>query len=96
MSETNNDSFKAEMIAEIKRIQTELNELKEIKKNIVKKPVRKSAAKKKGVRRKPARKSAAKKKVVKRKPARKSAAKKKVVKRKPSRKTVKRKTTRRK
>jgi hypothetical protein len=45
MSETNNDSFKAEMIAEIKRIQTELNELKEIKKNIVKKPARKSAAK---------------------------------------------------
>ena len=81
MSETNNDSFKAKMIVEIKRIQTELNELKEIKKNIVKKPARKSAAKKK---------------VVKRKPDRKSAAKKKVVKRKPDRKTVKRKTTRRK
>ena len=28
MSETNNDSFKTEMIAEIKRIQSELNELK--------------------------------------------------------------------
>jgi len=79
MSEANNDSFKAEMIAEIKRIQTELNELKEIKKNIVKKPARKSTAKKK---------------VVKRKPARKSTAKKKVVKRKPARKTIKRKTRR--
>jgi len=81
MSEVNNDSFKAEIIAEVKRMQSELNELKEIKKNIVKKPARKSAAKKK---------------VVKRKPARKSAAKKKGVKRKPARKTVKRKTTRRK
>ena len=81
MSEANNDSFKAEMIAEIKRIQTELNELKEIKKNIVKKPSRKSTVKKK---------------VVKRKQARKSTAKKKVVKRKPARKAVKRKTTRRK
>ena len=77
MSETNNDSFKAEMIAEIKRIQTELNELKEIKKNIVK--------------RKPARKSTVKKKVVKRKPARKSTVKKKAVKRKPARKTTRRK-----
>jgi hypothetical protein len=57
MSETNNDSFKAEMIAEIKRIQTELNELKDIKKNIVKKPARKSAVKKKAVKRKPARKT---------------------------------------
>ena len=57
MSETNNDSFKTEMIAEIKRIQTELNELKEIKKNIVKKPARKSAVKKKAVKRKPARKT---------------------------------------
>jgi hypothetical protein len=76
MSETNNDSFKAEMIAEIKRIQTELNELKDIKKNIGKKPARKSAAKKKVVKRKPARKSAAKKKVVKRKPARKTTRRK--------------------
>jgi hypothetical protein len=75
MSETNNESFKAEMIAEIKRIQSELNELKIIKKNIVKK-----SAKKKVVKRKPARKTTAKKKVVKRKPARKTTAKKKVVK----------------
>ena len=57
MSETNNDSFKAEIIAEIKRIQSELNELKDIKKNIGKKPARKSAAKKKVVKRKPTRKS---------------------------------------
>jgi adenylate kinase len=84
MSETNNDSFRAEIIAEVKKMQNELNELKNIKKNIGKKP----AAKKKVVKRKPA----AKKKVVKRKPA----AKKKVVKRKPAKKTIKRKTTRRK
>ena len=56
MSETNNDSFKAEMIAEIKRIQSELNELKIIKKDIVRKPARKTAAKKKVAKRKPARK----------------------------------------
>jgi len=73
--EINNDSFKTEMIAEIKRIQIELNELKNIKRNIIKKSKK----------RKPARKSAAKKKTVKRKPARKSAAKKKTVKRKPRR-----------
>ena len=81
MSETNNDAFKEEIIAEIKRIQSELNELKNIKINIG---------------RKSARKNAAKKKVVKRKPARKSTAKKKVVKRKPARKSTKRKTSRRK
>ncbi len=57
MSETNNDSFKTEMIAEIKRIQTELNELKNIKKNIG----RKTVAKKKAVKRKPARKTAKRK-----------------------------------
>ena len=57
MSETTNDSFKAEMIAEIKKIQTELNKLKDIKKNIGRKPARKSAAKKKVVKRKPSRKA---------------------------------------
>ena len=57
MSETNNDSFKAEMIAEIKKIQTELNKLKDIKKSIGRKPARKSAVKKKAVKRKPARKT---------------------------------------
>ncbi len=61
MSEANNDSFKAEMIAEIKRIQTELNKLKNIKKNIERKPARKSAVKKKAVKRKPARKTAKRK-----------------------------------
>jgi hypothetical protein len=80
MSETNNDSFKAEIIAEVKRMQRELTELKEIKKNIVKKSARKTVVKKK---------------VVKRKPARKTVVKKKVVKRKPARKTTKRKATRR-
>ncbi len=58
MSKTNNDSFKTEMIAEIKRIQLEL---KIIKKNIVKKSSKKklgreTAAKKKSVKRKPTRK----------------------------------------
>ena len=53
--EINHDSFKIEMIAEIKRIQMEL---KNIKRNIIQKlekskPARKSAAKKKTVRRKP-------------------------------------------
>ena len=80
MSETNNDSFKAEIIAEVKRMQRELTKLKEIKKNIVKKSARKTVVKKK---------------VVKRKPARKTVVKKKVVKRKPARKTTKRKATRR-
>ena len=63
MSDANKDSFRAEMIAEIKKIQSELNELKTIKKNIVKKSTK----------RKPARKTTAKKKVVKRKPAKKTA-----------------------
>ncbi|MCJ8307315.1 MAG: hypothetical protein HRU07_09730 [Nitrosopumilus sp.] len=58
--EINNDSFKTEMIAEIKRMQMELNELKNIKRNIIeqskkRKPARKSAAKKKAVKRKPRR-----------------------------------------
>jgi len=74
MSETNNDSFKADILAEIKFIQTELNKLKLIKKNDLKKsPKKKTAAKKKVVKRKPARKTTAKKKVVKRKPARKNS-----------------------
>ncbi|WP_297472664.1 hypothetical protein, partial [Nitrosopumilus sp.] len=72
---------------EIKAIENEINELKNLKETKSKrKPARKSIAKKKVVKRKPARKSIAKKKVVKRKPARKSIAKKKVVKRKPARK----------
>ena len=57
MSEVNNDAFKAEIIAKVKRMQSELNELKDVKKNIGKKPARKTAAKKKVVKRKPARKA---------------------------------------
>ena len=52
MSETNDESFRTEMIAEIKRIQSELNELKTAKKNIVKKPSKRNTTAK----RKPARK----------------------------------------
>jgi len=63
MSEANNDSFRTEMIVEIKKIQSELNELKTIKKNIVKKSTK----------RKPDRKAVAKKKIVKGKPARKTS-----------------------
>jgi regulator of replication initiation timing len=54
MSETNNDSFKVEMIAEIKRIQMEL---KDIKKSIEKKPAKKTATKKKAIKGKPAKKT---------------------------------------
>ena len=79
--DTSNETFRKNMLDEIKRIQNELIELKNIKENITK-PARKTAAKKKAVKRKPARKTAAKKKAVKRKPARKTAAKKKAVKRK--------------
>ena len=57
MSDTNNDSFRTEMIAEIKRIQSELNELKDIKKRIARKPARKTTVKKKVVKRKPVRKT---------------------------------------
>ena len=82
--DTSNDIFRKNMLDEIKKIQNELIELKNIKKNITK-PKRKTASKKKVVKRKPARKTASKKKEVKRKPARKTASKKKVVKRKPAR-----------
>jgi len=82
MSDTNNDSFRTEMIAEIKRIQSELNELKDIKKSMTRKPARKTTAKKKVAKRKPDRKTTAKKKVAKRKPARKTS--------KPKRKTTRR------
>ena len=59
-NEINHKSFKTEMIAEIKRIQMELNELKNIKRNIVQKSKK----------RKPSRKSTVKEKTVKRKPRR--------------------------
>ena len=68
MSEANDESFQSNMLAEIKRIQVELTELKDMKKSIARKPARKTV-KKKVVKRKPARKTV-KKKVVKRKPAR--------------------------
>jgi len=63
--DTSNETFRKNMLDEIKRIQNELIELKNIKENITK-PARKTAAKKKAVKRKPARKTAAKKKAVKR------------------------------
>ena len=47
MLETDNSSFKTEMIAEIKKIQTELNDIKnDIKKEIEKKPAKKAVKKK--------------------------------------------------
>ncbi len=53
MSETNNDSFNAKMIAEIKKMQAELNELKNskeptkktAKKRVAKKPAKKTTKK---------------------------------------------------
>ena len=74
--DASNDTFRKNMLDEIKRIQNELIELKNIKKNITKSK-RKTASKKKVVKRKPARKTASKKKVVKRKPARSNKAKRK-------------------
>ena len=71
-----NETFRKNMLDEIKKIQNELIELKNIKKNTTKSK-RKSVAKKKVVKRKPARKSVAKKKVVKRKPARSNKSKRK-------------------
>ena len=82
-TETNNDAFISNTLAEIKEIQVELNELKIMRSGIVKKSDRRKVKKKTAkmtAKRKPARK-------VKRKPARK-------VKRKPARK-VKRKPARR-
>ena len=74
-TETNNDSFITNMLATIKEIQGELNELKIIKRGIVKKSTK----------RKPARRSKAKRKTakrtVKRKPARRSKAKRKTARR---------------
>jgi hypothetical protein len=78
-TEANNDSFIANLLAEIKEIQGELNELKIMKRSIGRKSTKRKTVRR-TVKRKPARK-------VKRKPARK-------VKRKPARK-VKRKPARR-
>ncbi len=55
-TETNNDSFRTNILAEIKRMKGELNELKIIKKNIVKKSTTKKTARK-AVKKKTARKT---------------------------------------
>ncbi len=78
-TEANNDSFIANLLATIKEIQGELNELKIMKRSIGRKSTKRKTVRR-TVKRKPARK-------VKRKPARK-------VKRKPARRTkAKRKTS---
>ena len=95
MSEANNGSFKAEMIAEIKKIQMELNDIKnDIEKNIEGKPAKKTTVKKKMIKKKPAKKTTVKKKMIKKKPAKKTTVKKKMIKKKPAKKTIKKKTTR--
>ncbi len=63
-TETSNDAFRANMIAQIKEIQEMLNELKIIKTRGGKKSTKRKTAKRKTVKRKPA-----KRKTVKRKPA---------------------------
>jgi len=55
-TETNNDSFITNMLATIKEIQVELNELKIIKRGIVKKRVKRKTARR-SVKRKTARRS---------------------------------------
>ena len=55
-TETNNDAFIANMLATIKEIQGELNELKIIKRGIVKKSTRRKPARR-TVKRKPARRT---------------------------------------
>ena len=78
-TEANNDSFIANMLATIKEIQAELNELKIMKRSIGRKSTKRKTVRR-TVKRKPARK-------VKKKPARK-------VKKKPARRTkAKRKTS---
>ena len=56
--ETTNEQFRANMLAEIKNILTDLSQLKEMADGATKrKPARKTAAKKKAVKRKPASKT---------------------------------------
>ena len=81
-TETNNDSFIENMLATIKEMQGELNELKIIKSGIVKKSTKRKTSRR-TVKRKTSRRT------VKRKTARRT------VKRKTARRTVKRKTARR-
>ena len=64
-AEINNDTFRTSIITQIKEIQEALNELKTIKRKVVKKSSKKKTSKRKSVKRKSARKS------VKRKSARK-------------------------
>ena len=73
-TETNNDSFITNMLATIKEIQGELNELKIIKRGIVKKSAKRKTVRK-SVKRKTARKS------VKRKTARRGTKAKRMAKR---------------
>ena len=57
-SETTNEQFRANMLAEIKNILTDLSQIKEMAAGTTKrKPARKTAAKKKIAKRKPARKT---------------------------------------
>jgi len=55
-AETNNDSFRVNILAEIKKIQAEINKLNTIKKSIGKKSSKRKTARK-SVKRKTARKS---------------------------------------
>ncbi|RMW38807.1 MAG: hypothetical protein EA447_02405 [Nitrosopumilus sp.] len=79
--DVNSQSFNEDMIAEIKKIQDELNELKnlevKISKKSTKKPAKKTAVEKKTVQRKPAKKTAVEKKTVQRKVVRKTSKSKK-------------------
>lgn len=79
-ADADSQSFKERMVAEIKKIQDELNELKNLKVSISKKPARKTTK----------RKTAAKKKTVKRKPARKTTKRKVVRKASKSKKKTRR------
>ena len=69
-TEANNDSFIANMLATIKEIQAELNELKIMKRSIGRKSTKRKTVRR-TVKRKPARRT------VKRKPARRTKAKRK-------------------
>ena len=60
-TETNNDAFIANMLATIKEIQGELNELKIIERGIVRKSTKRKPARR-TVKRKPARRTKAKRK----------------------------------
>ena len=69
-AEISNDSFKANMIAQIKEIQEMLNELKIIKRGGGKKSIKRKTAKRKTVKRKTAKRKTVKRKTAKRKTSR--------------------------